>query len=44
MTREFQGSMDMEIYNRMIKEVQHNPKYAEYFGPLFGAIPNQVGQ
>ena len=45
MTRQFQESMDMEIYNRMIQEVQQNPKFAEYFGSSsFGAIPMQGGQ
>jgi hypothetical protein len=36
--------MDMEVYNRMIKEVQNNPKFAEYFGDSSGVIPMQVGQ
>ena len=34
----------MEVYNRMIKEVQNNPKFAEYFGASSGVIPMQVGQ
>jgi hypothetical protein len=30
-TRELSVDMDLEIYNRMIVEVQHNPKFADYF-------------
>ena len=42
--REFQGGADMEVYNRMIKEVLLNPKFSEYFGPSSGVIPMQIGQ
>ncbi|KAI2492371.1 Replication factor A protein 3 [Fragilaria crotonensis] len=30
-TRELSVDMDLEIYNRMIVEVQHNPKFVDYF-------------
>ena len=30
-SRELSVDMDLEIYNRMIMEIQHNPKYAENF-------------
>lgn len=43
-TREFQGGADMEVYNRMIKEVILNPKFSEYFGSSLGVIPMRIGQ
>jgi hypothetical protein len=31
--REMSPDFDLEVYNKMITEVQHNPKYSEYFIP-----------
>ena len=31
--REVSPDFDMEVYNKMITEVQHNPKFSEYFVP-----------
>jgi hypothetical protein len=30
-TREMSSDFDMEIYNKMITDVQQNPKFSEYF-------------
>lgn len=30
-TRELSVDMDLEVYNRMLVEVQHNPKFVDYF-------------
>jgi hypothetical protein len=27
------NDLDLDVYNRMITEVQHNPKFAHYFEP-----------
>ena len=31
--REMSPDFDLEVYNKMLTEVQHNPKYSEYFIP-----------
>jgi len=31
--RDVSPDFDMEVYNKMITEVQHNPKFSEYFVP-----------
>eukprot|EP00563_Minutocellus_polymorphus_P017783 CAMPEP_0197725748 /NCGR_PEP_ID=MMETSP1434-20131217/10194_1 /TAXON_ID=265543 /ORGANISM="Minutocellus polymorphus, Strain CCMP3303" /LENGTH=117 /DNA_ID=CAMNT_0043311387 /DNA_START=41 /DNA_END=394 /DNA_ORIENTATION=+ len=31
--RDMSPDFDMEVYNKMITEVQHNPKFSEYFTP-----------
>ena len=32
-TRDIGSDFDMDVYNKMITEVQSNPKFAEYFVP-----------
>jgi hypothetical protein len=32
-TRDISPDFDMEVYNKMITEVQQNPKFREYFIP-----------
>jgi len=32
-TRDMGSDFDMDVYNKMITEVQANPKFAEYFSP-----------
>lgn len=32
--RELSVDMDLDIYNRMVTEVQHNPRFGDYFAPI----------
>jgi hypothetical protein len=34
--RKLSSDMEMDIYNRMVVEVQQNPKFAHYFAPFTG--------